>query len=139
MIDMQRFTSNIDASGGLAACWPWCGWQTRDGYGRYGDPAVMAHHVTYETAVGPIPGHLEIDHLCRNRICVNPTHLEPVTARTNLLRSPFTLPSINAAKTHCPRGHEYTPENTYLRIKPKGLTARECRTCRGMTGRRAAA
>ncbi|NED52837.1 HNH endonuclease, partial [Micromonospora aurantiaca] len=63
------------------------------------------------------------DHLCRNRACVNVTHLEIVTNRINILRGE-TLQAANAAKTHCIRGHEFTPENTY--VKNGG---RDCRTC----------
>jgi hypothetical protein len=135
----RAWNRQVDDSAGPAACWPWRGAPTPDGYGRFGKSPQMAHCVAYERAVGPIPKNLVIDHLCRNRICVNPAHLQPVRQRTNLLRSPLTLPSQNLAKTHCPRGHEYTPINTYLRVKPGGLQARECRTCRRMAGRRAAA
>lgn len=76
--------------------------------------------------VGPIPEGLDLDHLCRVRQCVNPDHLEPVTARENLMRSPLTQASINSAKTHCKRGHEFTPDNT--RIFPKS-GSRCCKTC----------
>jgi hypothetical protein len=80
--------------------------------------------VAYELAIGPIPEGLTIDHLCRNRGCVNPAHLEAVTNRTNLLRGDG-IAALNARKTHCKRGHEFTPENTY--VWREGTRA--CRAC----------
>ena len=85
----------------------------------------FAHRVVYEILVGPIPVGLELDHLCRNRACVNPDHLEPVTTRTNLLRG-YSPWACRARQTHCKRGHEFTPENTY----GTGDGRRYCRTCR---------
>lgn len=83
---------------------------------------VYAHRWAYEHYVGPIPAGLHIDHLCRNRLCVNPTHLEPVTPRENVHRS-----HGNVNKTHCVHGHEFTPENTYI---APGRNYRSCVTCR---------
>ena len=97
-------------------CWLWTGTRTtykREGYGRFNGPdgLVLAHRFAYELLVGPIPEGLQIDHLCRVRLCVNPAHLEPVTHTENVLRG--TGPTaINARKTHCNLGHEFTPENT---------------------------
>lgn len=85
----------------------------------------LVHRVAYEAWKGPIPDGLHIDHLCRNRGCCNPDHLEAVTCGENTFRSPLTLNSINAAKTHCAHGHEYTVENT--RLRPTG--GRACRSC----------
>jgi hypothetical protein len=105
-------------------CWVWLGYKDRDGYGLSGRPKVMgrgssrAHRIAYEAEHGSIPaGHL--DHLCRNRACVRPSHLEPVTAKVNAERG------MKAQQTHCRRGHEFNEENTYW--KPNGN--RSCRRC----------
>lgn len=82
-----------------------------------------AHRVAYESFVGPIPDGLVIDHLCSVRCCINPTHLEAVTASVNTLRGEGVR--RNALKTHCPKGHEYTPENTFI----SGSPWRRCREC----------
>lgn len=103
-------------------CWPWVGGQGGPGYGYFED--VPAHRVAYELLVGPIPEGLTIDHLCRNKLCVNPAHLEPVTLRVNILRSdnPF---AVNARKIACIHGHPFTGDN--LIVRPQG--GRACRTC----------
>jgi hypothetical protein len=114
-----------------SGCWEWSGYRGHDGYGRVNISrdgrriTQSAHRVSYEAFVGTIPGGLHLDHLCRNRACVNPAHLEPVTNRENLRRSPLTLPTINAAKTHCPQGHEYSGAN--LGRRRDG--SRICRAC----------
>lgn len=95
---------------------------------------VLAHRLSYIISVGPIPEHLtDIDHLCRVRSCVNPQHLEPVTHRENILRSPIVgilTGQISAArekaKTHCPHGHEYTTKNTYTRPVSGHRVCRAC-------------
>ena len=112
-------------------CWIWTG-ATAMGYGRINaggrhGKSLQAHRVAYEFMVGPIPAGLQLDHLCRNKRCVNPLHLEAVTQRENLLRGD-TIPGRNAAKTHCIRGHEFTPDNTILRGRVEG--GRDCRTCK---------
>jgi len=83
-----------------------------------------AHRVTYEALVGPIPDGMQLDHLCRNRACVNPAHLEPVSPRENTMRSPMSMAAVNSRKTHCPQGHPLTPENVYGAPK-----RRQCKTC----------
>ena len=85
----------------------------------------QAHRLAYEAAYGDIPDGLVIDHLCRNRRCINPQHLEAVTIGENALRG-VGSPAQNARKTHCKRGHEFTQENT-IRLPHD---RRECRACR---------
>ena len=103
-------------------CWVYTGPLNSGGYGKFGHD-VMAHIYAYTHWVGPVPEGMQIDHLCRVRSCCNPKHLEVVTARTNTLRGEG-LAARNARKTHCPQGHEYTPENTLLKGR-----RRHCRTC----------
>jgi hypothetical protein len=93
----------------------------------------FAHRYAWTLANGPIPDGMEIDHLCRNTACCEPTHLEPVTGKVNKLRAPGSLNATNAAKTHCPQGHEYAGEN--LRVRPSD-GARECMACLRERGRR---
>lgn len=109
-------------------CWIWIGPPDSHGYGYVKMPddyRKPAHRHVYETLVGPVDDGLVLDHLCRNRICVNPEHLEPVTHRENVLRG-VGASARNAAKTHCVHGHPYTPENTYINFRG----SRECRICR---------
>jgi hypothetical protein len=86
---------------------------------------LRAHRVIWEMTHGPIPSGLEVDHLCRNRACVNPRHMALVPHRENTLRG-MAPTAINARKTHCPAGHPYDGENTYM--APDGW--RQCMTCR---------
>jgi hypothetical protein len=84
---------------------------------------VYAHRFSFEYHVGAVPDGLVLDHLCRNTKCVNPYHLEPVTIGENVRRG-------GDAITRCPRGHDYTPENTYVKAPRSGRgTSKECRTC----------
>lgn len=126
-------------------CWPWPGSVTAKGYGVTSD-GRQAHVVAYERGVGPVPFGLEIDHNCHNldsdcpggivcmhRRCVNPAHLEAVTHRENVLRGKGRT-AVNAAKTHCIRGHEFSPENTLIRTN-RGGVERTCLTCKRMRQR----
>lgn len=122
-----RFWAKVDKRG-PDECWQWKAY-TAKGYGRIGvdGKPAQAHRVSYELVVGPIPEGMQVDHLCRNRGCVNPAHLEPVTPSENTQRGllPKVAGAHNRAKTHCPQGHEYSPENTY--VDRDG--GRHCRNC----------
>ena len=134
----DRFWAKVE--GRLADdCWVWRAGRTPKGYGKFyiGHVAVYAHRVVYESAFGRIPDGFEIDHLCRNPSCVNPAHLEAVTRRVNALRG-FSPPAMNARKTHCPRGHAYTTENTKVERRvecPDGNGSRKCLVCRRANAR----
>lgn len=104
----------IDASSG---CWNWTAKVAAHGYGRHGHH--YAHRSSYEAFVGPVPDGLNIDHLCRNRRCVNPAHLEPVTQLENVRRGDA------GPKDFCVRGHQFTTDNISLRATGQ----RMCRAC----------
>lgn len=111
-------------------CWIWTGaWERRTGYGRTGptNDRVPAHRYTYTALVGPITGDNHIHHMCGVRRCVNPEHLVQLAPAEHYRIHGGS--AVNAGKTHCPQGHEYTPENTRVREYDDGETARFCRTC----------
>jgi hypothetical protein len=123
---IERIMRRTDRTGD---CWLWTGRLNRDGYAemKISGKLRMAHRVAYEEIVGAIPEGKPLDHLCRVRHCVNPAHLEPVTARENTHRSPLR----NDFKTHCPQGHPYSDDNTYT-----WRGHRRCRTCNNEATRR---
>lgn len=109
----DRFWKKVEKGPG---CWLWKGCCFK-GYGRFNDGkrTVRAHRFAYQTLIGPIPEGLEPDHICRNRSCVNPAHLDIVTSTENKRRGLAGKINNNcAAKTHCPRGHPYDESNTYV-------------------------
>lgn len=130
---VEDFLDRVDRRS-TSECWPWTGASFETHGNRYGilsEPRgrrrgrqVMAHRRSYELFCGPIPDGHVLDHACRNGLCVNPAHLEPVSNTENILRG-VGAPALNARKTHCLRGHALSPENVRLRRDGR----RVCRAC----------
>jgi len=116
-------------------CWLWPKGKHSGGYGllyrsvkkgdKYTASTTYVHRFAYENLVGPIPEGMTIDHLCRNRACCNPKHLEVVTNKENILRG-LGAAAVHARQTHCVWGHEFTQDNTYVRANG----GRQCNICR---------
>jgi hypothetical protein len=118
----ERLRNRIEH--GPGDCWTWTGAKNPKGYGNIGveNRTRSVHRVAYETWVGPIPDGYDIDHICRNRSCINPAHLRPLTPFDNRERNQFT------GVTHCVNGHPFDAENTHVSTRD-GRTVRSCRTC----------
>lgn len=119
----EYFTSRVAVSD--LGCWEWTRCRNRAGYGFLKMAArsprpIMAHRLSYELHVGPIPEGLTVDHLCFNPACVNPEHLRLLT------RSENAANQLDSYKTHCVNGHEYTPENTTVKTRNG---KRSCKAC----------
>lgn len=122
-------------------CMPWPGVIGSGGYGRlrHNGKWNPAHRFVYHNIVGPIPPGMVLDHLCRNRACVNPHHMEPVTNMENILRG-VSFSAVNAKKTHCKHGHPFTGYNLCIKTC-NGRQHRYCRACQNQSslkGRRKA-
>lgn len=120
----QRLIAKITTH---ADCWLWTGGKDHKGYGqiKIDGKQARAHRASFEFFRGAIPEGKQLDHLCRNRACIRPDHLEPVTPRENTLRG-HTIAAAQAALTQCPRGHRYDGSN--LRLSNHGRR-RHCRAC----------
>lgn len=131
----ERFWTKV--RDGESGCWTWTASLGPGGYGQFclrRGVLVRAHRWSYEAMVGPIPVGLVLDHLCRNRACVNPDHLDPVPNRVNLLRG-TGFAATRAAQTKCRAGHPFDQANTY--VKANG--SRNCRACKQAADRRSRA
>ena len=114
------------------ACWPWLGPRNAKGYGtiKVGQSSRLAHRMAFLALVGPIPEGMCVCHRCDNPPCCNPKHLFAASQRDNVLDCVQKKRHRCSKKTHCPSGHEYTPENTRIRVSADGLRrSRACRAC----------
>lgn len=132
--DNERFWAKVEKSG---SCWEWRGERYKNGYGIFligFKPKVrmVAHRWLWQKTFGPITPPLQVDHICRNRACVRLDHLRLLTPRDNLLCG-IGPSAVNARKTHCIRGHEFTPENTHRWGPEKRF--RQCKTCNRLRAR----
>ena len=128
--ELRRFQKKIELDI-LTGCWLWRGGITEHGYARFyrNRRIVAAHRVSYEHWNGTLSSNLVLDHLCRNRHCVNPQHLEQVTLQENIHRG-INPAAQNLRKTHCPEGHPYSGENLIIEPTKRRLNdGRRCKIC----------
>lgn len=136
IFDHMRFLSKISVSEN--GCWEWMGEVSKiHGYGRiyFKKKKYNAHRVSYDMFFGIKERTTVIDHICRNKSCVNPDHLREVTVRTNTLENSICSAVHKKAQTHCINGHEYTKENTIVTYGKQGGERRSCRQCHRVRSR----
>jgi hypothetical protein len=109
--DLARLMAKTEVT--KDGCWEWTGARERYGFFQLRNKTALAHRVSWSLWFGEIPEGCTLDHLCRNKLCVNPAHLEPVSHKTNIHRSEG-LAAKNRLKSHCPLGHPYSKRNTYI-------------------------
>lgn len=129
--ELDRFLSKVNKTN---TCWYWTAYVRPDGYGAFRPTKgnmVNAHRYSYKTFVGELVSGMHIDHLCRNKTCVNPKHLQQVAPAENTRRgiSGRLTKDRHKLVTHCPSGHEYTETNTIYSISSDGYKCRKCKTC----------
>ena len=146
----ERFLSKVSVNS-TTGCWDWnagcipCGYglfrvpanerkaYTRGNTQKRGERNFSAHRVCWSIFKGALSPHLVLDHTCRNRKCVNPDHLREVDEYVNGTENSVSVQAINAQKTHCIHGHEFTPENTIISNR-EGRVGRKCRKCKNRIG-----
>jgi len=135
LIDRIEENIMVDPNSG---CWLWTLSLKPEGYGsiKINGRSRLAHRISYEEFVGPVPRGLQLDHLCRTRSCVNPKHLEPVTLGENIRRGDTgkTARARWASKTHCKKGHAFA-EHSYISVRD-GYNRRICRICKAAANAR---
>lgn len=133
--EQARFWSHVNKSEEVDGCWEWTGSKNAKGYGRFrlngGLTMTATHRLAYIWANGPVPAGLVMDHLCENRCCVRPSHLEAVTNKWNVTRSRRSMPFQMAARSHCKNGHAFAAHG-YVR---PGRAGRVCSACAGQHAR----
>jgi hypothetical protein len=139
-----RFLNLVDTQTD-SGCWEWLGSRLPTGYGRFRDGGRLwpSHRWIYVDRYGPIDEELHVHHLCRNRGCVRPDHLEAMTKRENDAFRLHTWTPLQhessrlrfELRTHCPHGHPYDEDNTYWQRRKDGSKVRVCRACKRIKGR----
>jgi len=130
---LNRFWNKVKFSS-ETSCYEWIAGKMK-GYGWFnrGDRSVLAHRFIYEIIKGAIPDNMVLDHICRNRACVNPDHLRIVNRRQNALENSESFPAKLAQRTHCPKGHPFSGIGSNVLYRKRG---RICRTCQNEWARR---
>ncbi len=133
--EIERFLNLFDIHP-VSECWEWKAFRNPSGYPKFSHASVsqLAHRWAFTYFVGPIPPRCELDHRCRNRCCVNPLHLQPVSHDENMERA---KPFRRSLPTHCKEGHPFSGSNLYVSpVDAHGRTRRDCKICRERNARK---